>query len=282
MKGEVVSFRTSDGLKLWGLYSPAARRTDRCIVYIHGLGGSLFGQLTAVVGEHAMRAGWNFLAFNNRGSGTIIGLNNRRGKWVSVGAALERFADTTKDVRGALKFLQARGNRRFVLAGHSTGCQKSIYYQSKTHDKRVEALVLLGPVSDRDSSIKQMGRKKWTRTLALAKRMVKAGRGTGLMPGGELSARRFWELHNQRSVEGNIFDYAGGKLTLLSRIRVPILAIYGSRDQHTAYGHAKELAMLARNNPCVLTALVNGARHGFEKHEVKAAKLVLSWLNNVI
>jgi len=281
MKGELVSFRTSDGIELPGFYARAVHRNGKCAIFIHGLtGGFLDPKLVDALGESCLRAGFDFFAFNNRGSGMITGFD-QKGKWVKVGGSLERFEDCAKDIRAALDFVQKRGCRKAVLMGHSTGCQKSAYYQTTKRDKRVAALVLLGPASDIDV-MKAKLKKKYGGVLALAKRMVKASKGKQLMPNDSLSALRYYSLYKPTSVEGNIFNYATGKMPRLAKINVPVFAVYGSKDNYAVYGPKRELAMLKENvKTRYESTIIAGAGHNFERHERDVARAVGRFLNSL-
>lgn len=284
MKGEFISFKTSDGLILPGFYKPGHKRSRKCVIFIHGLNWQFPADpLPEILGESFTKAGYNFLAFNNRGAGILAWVPTVKDKSKKIGGGIEKFEDCTKDIRAAINYVRKRGSDKIILVGHSTGCQKSIYYQSKIADRRVRGLVLLGPASDKDYEKKKLG-KKFNKALSVAKKMIKTGKGSKLMPDWytTLSARRYYNLFKSTSVEGNIFNYMTGKMKLLSKVRVPILAVYGSKDKYIVYTPEKELQIIKDNARDCTTAIVHGARHGFEKKEKETAKLMLKWMKKVI
>jgi pimeloyl-ACP methyl ester carboxylesterase len=278
MLGKIVNFATSDGIYLPGFWIPTKKKSRKCIIFIHGLTGTfLWEDFLNAFSEMSTAAGYNFFNFNNRGSGIISGFEDKHEKWKIVGGALERFEDCTKDIAAAIDYAHGLGCREIVLIGHSTGCQKSVYYQAIKHDKRVKGVVLLAPASDVDADMNLWGKKKYYKKLKMAKRLVKNGKGKQLIT--NLSAARFWNLYKPNSIEGNIFNYRGGRMNLVSKVNVPILAVFGSKDKYSAHGPKQELAMLAAVARSPYTAsIVKDAKHGFDFHEHEVAAVVGRWL----
>ena len=286
MIGDLVSFTTRDGVELSGFYV-SAKGSKKCLIFIHGLSASflwrgLWKGMPETMATVVKREGWNLLSFNNRGSNMINRLM-RKGKKVTMGGAKERFEDCVKDIDAAIRYARKRGSNTIVLMGHSTGCQKSIYYQSKTRERRVNGIVLLAPASDRDYEMKKLG-KRFAKTLRLARHMMKTGKGDHIMDQWKipLTAKRYWNLHKPSSAEGGIFNYGTGKMSAVSRINVPTLAVYGSRDKYSVYGPKRELAMIGNAiHAPYQSAIIKNAKHGFESHEREVAALVGKWLRSL-
>ena len=64
-----------------------------------------------------------------------------------IGSWNERFTDTDEDIAAYLDEAERRGYRHIVLAGHSLGANKVIYYLSRNHDPRVEHFILMSPAN---------------------------------------------------------------------------------------------------------------------------------------
>ena len=128
-----------------------------------------------------------YFKFNTRGHDVVAG----RGRTLA-GAAFERFRDCVPDLRAVIAFARRRGYRRIVLAGHSTGANKVLYYAAKTADRRVTGLILLGPISDIAGEAKRIGRRELGRRVARASRLAARDR-RALVPSawGFWSARRY-------------------------------------------------------------------------------------------
>ena len=106
LDSEELAFATSDGLRLQGVWIPAAG-SSRAVVIMHGHGGSLDYDLHRAPFLHA--AGFNVLLFDFRAHGRSPGR-------LATFGYLER-----RDVQGAVEFLKSRGMQRIGLLGFSYG-----------------------------------------------------------------------------------------------------------------------------------------------------------------
>src|SRR5580698_1710745 len=140
-----IEIETPKGVSLHGLWW-GSKHPKNVIVFVHGLAGSLFSQLHTL--EAIADGTTAFVTFNNRGHDTLA--NVRKGeRRILAGAAHEVFTDCLDDIQGALNCVRRNGTKNIYLAGQSTGCQKVIYWASKTKDTRaVKGIILFAPVSD--------------------------------------------------------------------------------------------------------------------------------------
>jgi alpha-beta hydrolase superfamily lysophospholipase len=117
-------------------------------IFIHGLTGNLFSR--SDVAAELAQGDAACLLFNNRGHAYISPLRHADKKKTGSlgGTAHEVFADSRDDIAGAVHFAQTRGARRIVLVGHSTGCQKAVWYLAHKPAPEVKGAVLLAPLSD--------------------------------------------------------------------------------------------------------------------------------------
>ena len=122
-----------------------AKKPKRVIVWMHGLGSSVFSKLGII--ELLARGDTAVLAFNNRGH-DVVSKSARGKKYIIAGAAHEVFTDCVDDIQGAINFVKKQGVRDIYLVGHSTGCQKSIYWAHKKKGKGIKGIILLAPLSD--------------------------------------------------------------------------------------------------------------------------------------
>ena len=60
---------------------------------------------------------------------------------------MERFSDTDEDIEAYLNFAEREHYKHIILAGHSLGANKGLYYLSRHHDPRVEHFFLLSPAN---------------------------------------------------------------------------------------------------------------------------------------
>ena len=229
---------------LWlGPYSAKAskgkpRKPKRVIVWVHGLGSSMFSKLT--IAEKLVDAKTAVLVFNNRGHDTIANVPTTGKKRVKGGAAHEKFTDSADDIQGAINFVRKTGIKNIFLAGHSTGCQKAIYYASRNpfRTRRVlNGIIILAPMSDYSAHRHEYGAKKVGRAVHYAQAMARRGDGQQLLPphiwDWPWSAQRFLSLYSGKGSE-EIFTYWDAKKNpkTLKSVKVPVLVLLAEKDEY--------------------------------------------------
>lgn len=277
----LVRLRTRDGIFLDGVVAEPRRRRA-VVIWVHGL-GSVFSSGQALIRELSRRltaAGIGYFKFNNRGHDVVAG----RGKLLA-GAAFERFGQSVTDIRTVIAHAAACGYGRIILAGHSTGANKVLHYAARARDRRVAGLILLGPVSDIAAAAKQIGARELRRRVAVAERLARRD-PRALVPRawGFWSARRYISLYRPGEAE-DVFPYyrPGARWTALRSVRLPVAAIIGSRDEYLDR-RPQELIDAFRRNAVrarpFTGVVLQGARHGFEKHEGALADVIVRWVRN--
>jgi pimeloyl-ACP methyl ester carboxylesterase len=269
----VVEITTPKQYLLRGLlFGP--KRPKNAFIFVHGLGGSAFslrrlweqivGQKTAV------------LALNNRGFESLSTLRRktRRDSERNMGgSAHEVFTDCVDDIQGAIRFLRNIRAKNIFLIGHSTGCQKSIYWAHKKKGKGVKGIVLLGPVSDYEAELHRKGERKLARATTVARRLVQRGNKHELLPTRVwhevLDAQRFISLYTPHTPE-NTFPY--GRPEQIPRalwsVEVPILVIWAGNDEYAdrpAIQVARWFEKHVRNGRVVVIPRVRHSFRGGEK-----------------
>jgi alpha-beta hydrolase superfamily lysophospholipase len=276
----LVRVRTRDGVWLDGVMAESRRRRNLALIWVHGL-GSVFssGQpLIRALSTRLNATGIAYLKLNTRGHDTVA----RGGKRL-VGAAFERFRESVEDVRTAIALARRAGYGRVILAGHSTGANKVLYYTARRRDRRVVGLILLGPVSDVAAEGKRVGRRELRRRVTVAERIARRD-ANALVPRGYgyWSAQRYLSLYRPGGPE-DVFPYyrPGARWTALRRVGVPIAAIVGGRDEYLDRPPSALLDAFARNalRARSFTGIViPRARHSFQNHEPSLARAMLRWI----
>ena len=277
----LVRLRTRDGVWLDGVVTEPKRRPRTALVLVHGL-GSVFSSAPTLTRELSARlnaAAIGYFKFNTRGHDVVV----RRGRQLA-GAAYERFVDSVEDIRTVVAFARKCGYRRVVLAGHSTGANKVLYYASRARDRRVVGIVLLGPVSDVAAEARRLGRRELRRRVATAEQIARRD-PLGLVPRawGYWSARRYISLYRPGEVE-DVFPYyrPGARWTALRAVRLPIAAVVGSRDEFLDRPAGELIAAFRGNATRARTftgTVIPGARHNFQRRERELAALIVRWIN---
>ena len=267
--GTLVAF-PARGLRrpLDGFWVRGARRADTLLLFVHGMGGNFYrSESKKEMMRQAPRAGIDVLSFNNRGYEKEV--------------ADEVFADCRHDLDAALAFGRAQGYRRFVLLGHSTGCQKIAYYQSLRKARDVAALVLAAIGDDYAIARRDLG-GRYAHWMRVARRLVKSGRGHTILSGKgclRFSARRFLSVADPRQIEARLFNL-DGPMREFASIRTPMLAVLPEREEFACVPvqeMARRLRAGSRARPFDVE-IVPRADHSFHGVEADATRRILLWL----
>ncbi|MBQ3423895.1 MAG: DUF1749 domain-containing protein [Clostridia bacterium] len=142
---------TKRGVVLNGvLFRQTDKKTaDTVMIAITGIHGSFYSNpFYYNIGDTLNAGGIDFIyAQTNDAFGQIETVNVKTGKKEIIGSWNERFSYTDEDIDAYLAFAEQEGYRHIILAGHSLGSNKVIYYLSRHHDERVEYFFLLSPAN---------------------------------------------------------------------------------------------------------------------------------------
>ncbi len=283
----VIEIETPQRFLLNGLWF-GPKKSKRVIIWVHGLGSSMFSKLK--IADELIDSKTAVLAFNNRGHDKVAHLPHASRtfkKAIRGGAAHERFVDCADDIQGAVNFARRQGVRNIFLAGHSTGCQKSVYWASK-RGRGVKGIILLAPMSDYSAEAKISGKTKIARALIHARKLVASNRRHELMPesvwGWSLlaDAQRCINLYSGEGAE-EIFTYWAPRKNpkTLQSIRIPTLVLLAEKDE---YGDrpAKEIARWFDTNihASHRVIIVPKVGHSFKNGEKLVAGAIRNFLKN--
>jgi pimeloyl-ACP methyl ester carboxylesterase len=276
----LVRAHTRDGVWLDGFICEPRGRRNVALIWVHGL-GSAFASGQPLIRELTARlnaAGLAYLKLNTRGHDSVTRAGGRL-----AGAAFERFGDCVHDIRAMITLARQAGYKRVILAGHSTGANKVLHYAARVRDRRVSGLILLGPVADAAAEVKRIGRRELRRRVAVAARIARRD-PHALVPRafGLWSAQRYLSLYRPGGIE-DVFHYyrPGGRWTALRRVRLPIAAILGTRDEYLDRPAGEVLEAFARNAISTRSfagIVIPGGRHGFQSREAELARAIVGWI----
>ena len=281
----LAQITTRDGLILDGIVIEPRKKSDTALIWIHGLGSNFSRgrQLIRELSRACLRNGMAYLKFNTRGH-DIVNRNAPRRKGLQ-GSGLERFEDCVYDVRAMILCAHARGYQKIIIAGHSTGANKALYYLYKTEDRSVKGLMLLGPVNDIAAGRKKFGAAGLRRGVALAGKLARKN-PDALMPAayGISSAARFLSMFRPGGAE-DVFPYLNpaARWKELKSIRIPIAVVFGSRDAYLDRPAQKIIHLFRANAPLAKAfsgVIIKGANHGFKRKEKELARAIIGWIKN--
>lgn len=281
MMWNIFSFETSDGLQLYGGLIKAKKRTKKLVIHVHGMTDFFYdGDLVLAIAKGANNAGYDLMAFNNRGMGSVSLINKK-----FYGTSLEVFEHSARDIDAALKYAVNLGYNEIIFSGHSTGCQKITYYQVLKHHPEVRALILLSPADDLNLHKKMLGRN-FEKYLNEAKKLTQHNKGDTILPKEfktpMFSSQRFYHLLKENSVEGNIFNYEK-PLSWTAKIKIPQLAVFGSEEQYAVIEPRTMLQKLAQysRHKKSKTQLIEGGDHSYHGREVKISQAIKNFLTTL-
>lgn len=146
---EKLKIETRRGTLLDGVLFSAQTEADTVLIAITGIHGNFYSNpFYYNIGGALNTHGIDFIyAQTNDAFGVIQTRNTHTGKEETIGSWNERFVLTDEDIEAYLDYAVKRGYKHILLAGHSLGANKVIYYLSRHHDPRVEHFLLLSPAN---------------------------------------------------------------------------------------------------------------------------------------
>ncbi|QIW16518.1 hypothetical protein A4G20_09300 [Pasteurellaceae bacterium RH1A] len=170
---------TQSGSVLHGALFSSQKQTDTVVIAITGIHGNFYSNpFYYNIGETLSQNGIDFIYAQTRNAfGKFQDTNRLTGKPEIIGSFNEDFAKTIEDLTAYIDFAESRGYRKIILAGHSLGANKVIYYLSQTQDYRVDKFILLSPanVTHLTNSVTEQER-------AYIRALVEQGKGQTLLP----------------------------------------------------------------------------------------------------
>jgi alpha-beta hydrolase superfamily lysophospholipase len=261
-----------------------SRTPKRVIVWVHGLNSSAFSKLAIV--DELVDASTAVVTFNNRGHDMLsrlvrVGSKKRR----LGGGGAETFAECKDDIDGVINFVRSKKVKEVYIAGHSTGCQKAVYWASKSKKSPVvRGIKLLAPVSDYAAAFANYGEATMRAKVAYARAMARTGKGSELMPLAVWSdevttADRFLSLYTPESVE-EIFSYTNpARKSILRGVSLPVLAFFAERDEYAGAPLPSILSWFDASirSPRKRLCVIPSVRHSFAGGEALVAKEIKKW-----
>jgi len=249
-----------------GFYRPSAHKNAPLLVFMHGMGSNFYrSAMKKAFLETAPPLGLSILSYNNRGA--------------DRGTVDEKFQTCLPDLDAAAEFARRQGYRKIILVGHSTGCQKVVFWQAKRKHPAVAGIVLLAPADDYAMMQKDFGRRL-EKKVAWARKKIAEGKGDSLISVAyeQFTATRFLSVADPRHAEASVFRYAG-PLTQFKRVKCPILAVFGEEEEFAAIPPAEMLDVLRKKTASrdFDDWLIPGTGHSFKECETELAISVCEW-----
>lgn len=155
------------------------RKADTVMISITGIHGNFYSNpFYYNIGDTLSENGFDFVyAQTNDAFPEIETVNVRTGRKEIIGSWNERFSYADEDIDAYLTFAEQQGYTHIILAGHSLGANKVIYYLSRHHDARVEHFFLLSPAN---LTHMMSGVTEWEKQII--REQVERGEGDEMLP----------------------------------------------------------------------------------------------------
>ena len=284
----IVHVVTKDKLKLFGFLHKPASKSNKVIVHIHGTSGNFYSnKFYPYIAGVAYKQTIAYLQTNNRGAGDF---EFEPGE-VPHGAALELFEDSVMDLDAWLKFCIDLGLNEIILESHSYGNEKVIYYLNKgKYRKYIIGVILLG-FNDSVGTQARYEKKIEKSYFSEAQNLVNRGKGLsflsdifgGIAGEAPLSARSYLNYYSPGSELSKTMPLRlGGKLTMYSNIKVPILAIIGDNEEgeYTIIPIKEAMALMKKENPRTEVHQIKNCDHGFHGKEKELSEIIQRFLQS--
>ena len=276
---DLISVVNQEDLVLDGaFYAPATDAPSPgpvdSMLLIHGSRGNFCDPATKSMAEDLSAQGIACLTLNTNAHDTIW--YNPPGQDYK-GNAFEILENTMSDLRAGIDHLGGRGYRSVGLLGHSMGAVRVTYYAATQDDPRVAAVVPVSPVRLSYSYyLKSEDAEEFRANLDTAQRLVDEGEPNGVFRV-NFPIPQYFSAASYVDKHGPLEKY--NLINLADRIRVPILAVNGSRETHTRLkGIAQDLARSAVNSPSAAAIMVEEGEHSLVNRTTEASVAVLQWL----
>ena len=265
----------------------------RALVFVHGLGSNAFGHHDYLAPLADRNTAVVF--FSNRGH-DLLSRTRRSGfdrawkrKAVLAGAVREIFADCVDDLQGVVNLLRKEHVKEIYLVGHSTGCQKSVFYLAQSgRQKYVRGAVLLCPVSDYAAVHRFTDAGKLRLAQDVARELLRKRKPHEYLPPeiwpDLIDAQRFVSLYTPNGQE-ELFHYAQPQKIpqALRRIRIPLRVVLAENDEYHDRDTQEIAAWFSANLRSTRgsVSIIPHAGHSFKGQEDRVANEVRAWIRGL-
>ena len=234
-----IKVETKRGVLLDGVLFNKTQNPNTVMIAITGIHGNFYSNpFYYNFGYTLNSANIDFIyAQTNDAFGQIRTMNVKTNQEEIIGSWNEDFNYTDEDIEAYLDFAQNQGYKHIILAGHSLGANKVIYYLSRHNDKRVEHFFLLSP-----ANIKHLLSVVTQREKDFINNMYNEGEENSILPFALLGwiectvkTAYGWVFNN---ILDNVFVEKDGDFSQVEKINHTGALLIGTYDNFT-YGNPK-------------------------------------------
>lgn len=275
---------TSDGLRLPMIHFESDKK-DICVIFIHGMCQTILDNYFATVcGELLSKNNIGFIYEHNRGHSIENDIWMKNGSTKRCGCMYEIFEDCILDIDLAIEKAKELGYKRYILMGHSYGCNKLIYYYYKKHPKILGLVLASAPDM---MGLQLLRQSDYNELIKEAKNNIDNGNSTKILSNlvenyMYMSSQTYYNWFKKDSnldnlpVMGNSDNWYQ-----FENIDVPILTFSGSKETDN-YLHLDLLKSKAKKCRDFKYKIIEDANHFYFGKEDEISYFVLEWLKKFI
>ncbi|MBQ9697271.1 MAG: alpha/beta fold hydrolase [Acidaminococcaceae bacterium] len=258
------------------------KTADTVMIAITGIHGNFYSNpFYYNIGDTLNADNIDFIyAQTNDAFGEIRTVNVHTGKEELIGSWNERFSYTDEDIDAYLTFAEQEGYKHMILAGHSLGANKVIYYLSRNHDKRVEHFFLLSPAN---LSYMMSGVTEWEKRSI--REQVERGDGDEMLPFPfmgwvECIANTAWDWQFS-GLLNNVHTETDGDFSQAEKITHTGALLVGTYDNFTDGDPSEFLRNLNRHMPTAAESrliFIEKTGHTYQMKQQEVADKILCQL----
>lgn len=271
---------TEDNLKLPMVHFNS-KEHDICVIFIHGMCQTIIDNYFATVcGNVLSENNIGFLYEHNRGHSIENDIVMKDGSYKRCGCMYEIFEDSIYDIDLAINKAQELGYKRFILMGHSYGCNKLIYYYYKKHPRVLGLILASAPDM---VGLQLLRQKDYKELLQEAKENIDNGESTKILSNliedyMYMSSGTYYNWFNKNSNLDNLPVMNNSKNWYqFETIDVPILTFSGSKETDN-YLHLDLLKEKAKGCNDFEYKYINHTDHFYNGKELEIGNIILNWI----
>ena len=274
---------TTDGLRLPMVHFMSDEK-DICVIFIHGMCQTIIDNYFATVcGKILSEDNIGFLYEHNRGHSIENDILMKDGSYRRCGCMYEIFEDCIIDIDLAIEKAKEIGYKRFILMGHSYGCNKLIYYYYKKHPNILGLIFASAP----DMMGLQLYRQTdYEELIKEAKENINNGEPTKILSNliegyMYMSSQTYYDWFKESSNLDNlpVMSYSEN-WSQFETIDVPILTFSGSKETDN-YLHLDLLKNKAKSCNDFQYKIIDNANHFYNGKEEEISFLILDWIKSI-
>lgn len=272
---------TEDNLKLPMVHFNSKEK-DICVIFIHGMCQTIIDNYFATVwGNVLSENNIGFLYEHNRGHSIENDIVMKDGSFKRCGCMYEIFEDSIYDIDLAINKAQELGYKRFILMGHSYGCNKLIYYYYK---KKTNILGLILASAPDMVGLQLLRQKDYKELLQEAKGNIDNGNPTKILSNliedyMYMSSGTYYNWFHENSNLDNLPVMNNSKNWYqFETIDVPILIFSGSNETDN-YLHLDLLKEKAKSCNDFEYKYINDTDHFYNEKELEIGNIILNWIS---